>query len=67
MDWSELFTVEVKGNRDFILGHLRHASAFAGGTDNYSWTWIPDGAVFGFRAEAARTAFRTWVGLRAAA
>lgn len=67
MDWSELFTVEAKGDRDHILGLLRYASAFAGGTDSYSWTWTSDGALFGFRAEAARTAFRTWVGLRAAA
>ena len=64
VDLADLLVVQVDGDRETVRRYLWYASAFAGGHENYSWTWRPGGAVFGFRTEAAQRAFRTLVTMR---
>jgi hypothetical protein len=66
VDLADLLVVQVDGDQETVRRYLRYASAFAGGHENYSWTWRPGGAVFGFRTEAAQRAFQTLVSMRAA-
>jgi hypothetical protein len=64
VDLADLLVVQVEGDRETVRRYLWYASAFAGGHENYSWTWRPGGAVFGFRTEAAQRAFQTLVTMR---